>query len=130
VRIGRQIFVRTTALLVSFLLAASVLARMGDAPLAAHQIAFQLYVFLSLILDAVAIAGQVMVGRMLGSGDAMGARAAAERMIAWSVVVGGAFMVALLVLEPWLPRAFTSDPAVLDAAHSIWPLFAVMQPLA
>src|SRR5262249_55332074 len=101
-----------------------------DAPLAAHQIAFQLYVFLSLILDAVAIAGQVMVGRMLGSGDAMGARTAAERMIAWSVVVGGAFMVALLVLEPWLPRAFTSDPAVPDAPHSSWPLFAVMQPLA
>jgi putative MATE family efflux protein len=129
-RVGRQIFVRTTALLGSFLLAASVLARMGDAPLAAHQIAFQLYIFLSLVLDAVAIAGQVMVGRMLGSGDAAGARTAARRMIAWSVVVGCAFMLALLVLEPWLPRAFTSDPAVLHAAHSIWPLFAVMQPLA
>jgi Na+-driven multidrug efflux pump len=39
-------------------------------------------------------------------------------------------MVALLALEPWLPRLFTSDPAVLHSAHAVWVLFAVMQPLA
>src|SRR5213079_1619219 len=37
-RVGRQIFVRTTALYASFLVASSVLARMGDAQLGAHQI--------------------------------------------------------------------------------------------
>ena len=84
-RIGGQIFVRTTALLASFLVAASVLARMGDAQLGAHQIAFQLFIFLALVLDAVAIAGQVIVGRMLGAGDADGAYASAVRMIGWSV---------------------------------------------
>ena len=129
-RVGRQIFVRTTALYASFLAAAAVLARMGDAALGAHQIAFELYVFLSLVIDAVAIAGQVLVGRMLGAGDAAGARLAAQRMIAWSVAVGLAFAVALAVLAPWLPRAFTADPKVLHAAHELWPLFALMQPLA
>ena len=129
-RVGGQIFVRTTALLASFLVATSVLARIGDTPLAAHQIAFELFIFLALVLDAVAIAGQVIVGRMLGGGDALGAYDAASRMIIWSVAVGGLFMVALLAAEPWLPRLFTSDPAVLDAARSIWILFAVMQPLA
>src|SRR5580765_3520396 len=42
VRVGRQIFVRTAALYASFLAAASVCARMGDAQLGAHQIASQL----------------------------------------------------------------------------------------
>ncbi len=129
-RVGRQIFVRTTALYASFLAAAAVLARMGDAPLGAHQIAFQLYVFLALVIDAVAIAGQVIVGRMLGAGDAEGARAAASRMIAWSVGVGFLFALLLLASTSWLPRAFTPDRAVLDAAREIWPLFALMQPLA
>ena len=115
-RVGRQIFVRTAALLGSFLVAASVLARIGDVPLAAHQIAFELYVFLALVLDAVAIAGQVIVGRMLGGADAIGANAAALRMIAWATALGGVFMIGLLVLEPWLPALFTNDPAVLDAA--------------
>ena len=65
-----------------------MLARVGAASLGAHQIAFQLFVFLALVLDAIAIAGQVMVGRMLGAGDPDGARAASVRMIGWSVVVG------------------------------------------
>jgi putative MATE family efflux protein len=129
VRVGRQIFVRTTALYASFLVAASVLARMGDAELAAHQIAFQLFVFLALLLDAIAIAGQVIVGRMLGAGDADGAHAAALRMIAWSVVLGGLFAVILLPLSHTIPHAFTSDHAVLAQAAKLWPFFALMQPL-
>jgi len=129
VRVGRQIFVRTAALYASFLVAASVLARMGDAELGAHQIAFELFIFLALLLDAVAIAGQVIVGRMLGAGDAEGAHAAAVRMIAWSVVVGGVFGLVLLPLGHVIPRAFTSDHAVLAQAAKLWPLFALMQPL-
>jgi putative MATE family efflux protein len=129
-RIGRQIFVRTTALMASFLIAASVLARVSDAALGAHQIAFQLFIFLALILDAVAIAGQVIVGRRLGAGDAEGAYAAAARMIAWSVAIGALFAVGLLALGDWIPRAFTNDAAVIHDAKEIWPLFALMQPLA
>jgi putative MATE family efflux protein len=128
-RIGRQIFVRTAALYASFLVAASVLARMGDAQIGAHQIAYQLFLLLSLLLDAVAIAGQVIVGRMLGGGDADGAHAAAVRMIAWSVVIGTAFAVVLAPLAHTLPRAFTDDPRVLHQAALLWPFLAAMQPL-
>ena len=129
-RVGRQIFVRTTALYASFLVAASVLARVGDAQLGAHQIAMQLFIFLALVLDAVAIAGQVIVGRTLGAGDAAGAHEAAVRMIIWSVAVGGFFAIVLLPLATVVPRAFTDDPAVLHQAKLVWPLFALMQPLA
>jgi putative MATE family efflux protein len=127
-RIGGEIAVRTTALLGSFLVASAVLARIGAASLGAHQIAFQLFVFLALVLDAIAIAGQVMVGRMLGAGDAAGARAAATRMIGWAVVAGTGFGVALLAFGDVLPRAFTDDPAVIAKAHEIWPVFAAMMP--
>ncbi len=128
-RIGRQIFVRTAALYASFLVAASVLARMGDAQLGAHQIAYQLFILLALILDAVAIAGQVIVGRMLGAGEADGAYAAAVRMIGWSVVIGLVFALVLAPLSEVLPRAFTDDPRVLHQAALLWPFLAVMQPL-
>jgi putative MATE family efflux protein len=128
-RVGRQIFVRTASLYASFLVAASVLTRIGDAEIGAHQIAFQLFVFLALVLDAVAIAAQVIVGRMLGAGDDQGAHDAARRMIFWSTVLGLVFAVILLPLGDVVPRAFTDDPAVLDRAREIWPLFALMQPL-
>jgi putative MATE family efflux protein len=127
-RIGGEIFVRTAALYGSFLVASAVLARIGDDSLGAHQIAFQLFVFLALVLDAIAIAGQVIVGRSLGAGDADGAYAAAVRMIGWSVAVGAAFALIMLALIDLLPRAFTGDPAVIERAKEIWPLFALMQP--
>jgi putative MATE family efflux protein len=127
-RIGGEIFVRTTALYASFLVASAVLARVGEASLGAHQIAFQLFVFLALVLDAIAIAGQVMVGRSLGAGDAEAAYAAARRMIEWSVAAGVVFALVILALTDVLPRAFTSDPRVVERAQEIWPLFALMQP--
>jgi putative MATE family efflux protein len=129
-RVGRQIFVRTAALYASFLVAAAVCAHLGDAELGAHQIATQLFFFLALILDAVAIAGQVIVGRMLGAGHAEGAYSAAVRMIAWSFVVGAAFTALFLPLGHVLPRAFTADDAVLHQALLLWPYFALMLPLA
>ena len=128
-RTGGQIFVRTTALYASFLAAASVCARMGDAQLGAHQIAGQLFFFLALILDSVAIAGQVIVGRSLGSGDAAAAYDSAARMIGWSVVAGLAFALVLLPLAHVVPRAFTGDARVLHEASALWPYFALMQPL-
>ena len=127
-RIGGEIFVRTAALYGSFLVASAVAARIGDDSLGAHQIAFQLFVFLALVLDAIAIAGQVIVGRSLGAGDADGAYDAALRMIGWSVAAGAVFALLLLALIDVLPRAFTSDPAVIDRAQEIWALFALMQP--
>jgi putative MATE family efflux protein len=128
VTIGWEIFVRTASLYASFLVASAVLARVGDDALAAHQIAFQLFVFLALVLDAVAIAGQVIVGRSLGAGDAEGAYAAALRMIELATAAGAVFAVIMLALTSVLPHAFTSDPDVIHQANKIWPLFALMQP--
>ena len=129
VRVGRQIFVRTVALYASFLVAASVLARMGDAELGAHQIAYELFIFIALVLDALAIAAQVIVGRMLGAGEADGAYRAAVRMIGWSVAVGAVFALVLAPLSHALPQAFTDDPRVLHQAALLWPFLAAMQPL-
>jgi putative MATE family efflux protein len=128
-RIGSEIAGRSTALLAAYLVASAVLARIGAASLAAHQIAFQLFIFLALVLDALAIAAQIMVGRMLGAGDAVGARAVGGRMIAWSVALGGVFGVVLLALGDVIPRAFTSDPVVIARAHEIWWLFAALMPV-
>ncbi len=130
VRTGGDLVVRTGALLGSFLVASAVLARVGEASLGAHQVAFQLFVFLALVLDAIAIAGQVLVGRMLGAGDAPRAYAAAHRMIVLSVAAGAVLGLVLLALSDVIPRAFTDDEAVIERAQAVWPLFAFMQPFA
>jgi putative MATE family efflux protein len=126
--LGRDLLVRTGSLLAAFTLAGAVLARTSAEALAAHQIAFQLFVFLALVLDSIAIAGQVIVGRALGAGDAGGAVAAARRMLGWSLGVGCLFGVLLLAGTSLLPRGFTSDPEVLHQARDLWPLFALTLP--
>ncbi|HEY1593787.1 MAG TPA: MATE family efflux transporter [Thermoleophilaceae bacterium] len=129
VRVGGDIFIRTGSLYASFLVASAVLARIGAASLGAHQVAFQLWTFLALILDAVAIAGQVIVGRMLGAGRAQEAWDASVRMLWWSLVIGGALALGMLALIDLLPHVFTTDPAVIDRLHAIWPIYALMQPI-
>ena len=127
--LGKWIFVRTTALMSSFVLAGAVATRFGEAAIGAHQVAFQLWIFLALVLDSVAIAGQIIVGRELGAGRREEAYGASERMIWLSVGLGGAFALVVLALGGVLPRAFTGDASVLDEAALLWPFFALMQPL-
>jgi putative MATE family efflux protein len=130
VSIGAQLVVRTAALLGCFVLATAVCAHIGAPTVAAHQIAFQLFGFLALLLDAIAIAGQVIVGRALGGGDADEAYAAARRMLEWSLAAGLIIGATFLALVDVVPNAFTSDPKVIDQAQDLWPLFCVMWPVA
>jgi MATE family, multidrug efflux pump len=127
--VGKFLFARTAALISAFLLAGAVVARFGDAELGAYQISFQLWIFLALVLDAIAIAGQIIVGRELGASRPERAYDASVRMISLGVVAGGLFAIALLALSDVLPRLFTSDPEVLAQCALLWPIFALMQPL-
>jgi putative MATE family efflux protein len=127
--LGKWIFLRTSALMSSFVLAGAVATRFGEAAIGAHQVAFQLFIFLALVLDSIAIAGQIIVGRELGSGRREDAYAAGERMIWLSVAAGAVFAVLMFLLSGLLPQVFTGDEAVLDETALLWPLFALMQPL-
>ena len=114
--VGRWIFVRTAALMSAFVLAGAVATRIGDAAIGAHQVAFQLWIFLALVLDAVAIAGQIIVGRELGAGRPQRAYDASARMIWLSVALGTAFGLVLVAGTSGCARAFTGDGATLDQA--------------
>jgi MATE family, multidrug efflux pump len=127
-RMGGALVVRTASLYGAFLVASAVLARVGSASLAAHQIGMQIFNLLALVLDAIAIAGQVIVGRNLGAGDGEAARASAIRMIELSVAGGIAIAIALMALRGVIPRVFTSDPRVIERTEALWPMLALMQP--
>ena len=127
--VGRDLLVRTAALRVSLLAATAVATRIGTTDLAAHQIAFELWSFLALALDAVAIAGQSLTGYALGAGDAEGARAVGQRMLQWGLIAGVAFAAVVVALRPWLPGIFTDDPGVRALAGFLLWWVAVLQPV-
>ena len=127
--VGRDLLVRTIALRASLLVAMAVATRMGTVEVAAHQIAFELWSFLAMALDAIAIAGQALVGRTLGAGDAGAARGAGRRMIEWGVIFGVLVGVVVLLLREALPHLFTDDPAVVALTTFVLVWLAVLQPV-
>jgi putative MATE family efflux protein len=130
VRTGGHLTLRSAALLGAFTLASALAARIGTPELGAHQVAFQLFLFIALVLDAVAIAGQILVAGALGAGRGGQAVDASRRMLLWALLAGCAFGAVLLAGIDLIPRAFSDDEAVIAAAREAWPLFAIMQPFA
>jgi len=128
--IGGPLVVRTASLLAVFLATTALAARISDDAVAAHQIAFQVFLLLALSLDALAIAAQAMIGRSLGADDAPQARDASRRMIEWGLVVGIGFGVLLAVARSWLIPVFTDDPGVEHLANQLLLVVALLQPLS
>jgi putative MATE family efflux protein len=127
--VGGPLMVRTASLLVVFIATTSLAARISDDAVAAHQIAYQMFLLLALSMDALAIAAQAMVGRSLGAVDAPGARAMARRMLEWGVLVGVGFGVVLAALTPFLVTVFSDDSGVQHLAEQLLWIVAAIQPL-
>ncbi len=111
---GWDLLIRTTALRASLTVTVAVAARIGSDDLAAHQIVIEIWTVLALMLDAVAIAGQALIGLALGAGLPERARALGRRMIGWGASVGVMTGVLVLALSPVLPYLFTSNAAVVS----------------
>jgi len=126
---ARDLTIRTAAFFVTFTVAASVAARIGNATLAAHQIGAQLWTFAALFLDSTAIAAQALIGKLLGAGQVEAARQLARRLLAAGALLGVGFAVVLAAGYEVLPRVFTSDADVIDQAHVLWPWLVLMMPL-
>ncbi len=126
---ARSLVARTAALLITFTTTTAVAARLGTAQVAAHQIALQLFLFLSLALDAVAIAAQAMMGKSVGEGDTAATRHRADRLVGMGIIAGTVVAVVLVGVSPWLASWFTSDPAVIGYFATLVAPLAVVQVL-
>ncbi|MFI8888880.1 MATE family efflux transporter [Streptomyces paradoxus] len=127
---GVPLLVRTLSLRAILMIATAVAARLGDADIAAHQIILSLWSLLAFALDAIAIAGQAIIGRYLGAGDAQGARDACRRMVEWGIAVGVVLGILVVIARPAFLPLFTSDPAVKDVALPALIIVALSQPIS
>jgi putative MATE family efflux protein len=128
--LGRDLLVRTLAFQACFVSAAAVAARFGAAALGAHQVVLQLWEFLALVLDSLAIAAQALVGAALGAGDASRARSVARRVTVSSTIAAGALAAVFAVGSSVLPKLFTDDSSVLAAIGVPWWFLVAQLPFA
>ncbi|MFJ9905364.1 MATE family efflux transporter [Streptomyces sp. NPDC101152] len=128
-RAGVPLLVRTLSLRAILMIATAVAARLGDADMAAHQIILSLWSLLAFALDAIAIAGQAVIGRYLGADDAEGARQACRRMVEWGIAVGVVLGALVVITRPVFLPLFTSDSLVRDTALPALVIVALSQPV-
>ena len=127
--VSRDLVLRSLAFQLAYLTAAGAAGRMGAAQLAAHQVGLQLWEFIALLLDSFAIAAQSLVGAALGSGDIAAATRTAWRVSRYGVASGVVFAAAMATGWYSVPALFSSDPAVQQQAHVLWPWLISMMPV-
>jgi putative MATE family efflux protein len=127
--IGRDLMLRTLAFQVCAVSATAVAAHTSAATVGAHQIVLQLWFFVALLLDALAIAAQSLVGAALGADDDLGARHLARRITGYGLAFGTLLSLVFAALTWTLPHVFTSDGSVLAEIPDAWWFFVALQPI-
>ncbi|AKK09040.1 MATE family efflux transporter [Corynebacterium testudinoris] len=123
---GRDLILRSLSFQVAFVSAAAVAARFGTASLAAHQILLQLWNFITLVLDSLAIAAQALTGAALGRGAVDVAKHVGKRVTLYSMIFAMGLGLVFALLAGVIPRIFTTDQSVLDAIAAPWWLMICM----
>jgi putative MATE family efflux protein len=112
---GLRFGVRTACIAGTFMFATAAATRMGAVPAAAHQIVSQLFYLSALALDALALAGQVLVAEHLGADDG-GSAATIRKLVAITFWFGCAVAAVFIATSGVLPRLFTPEGPVRSAA--------------
>ncbi|MDR3661550.1 MAG: MATE family efflux transporter, partial [Mycobacterium sp.] len=127
---GRDLVLRSLAFQVCFVSAGAVAARFGAAAVAAHQVVLQLWNFLALALDSLAIAAQSLVGAALGAQQPAPARAVAWRVTVYSAAAATVLAAVLALGAGVLPGLFTADAAVRAQISVPWWFMVAQLPIA
>jgi putative MATE family efflux protein len=127
---GRDLLLRTMAFQACFVSAAAVAARFGAAAVAAHQVVLQLWSFLALVLDSLAIAAQSLVGAALGAGQLAHAKSVAWRVTIFSTVAAAVLAAVFALGASVFPALFTTDRSVLDVIGVPWWFLVAQLPIA
>ncbi|HET9650243.1 MAG TPA: MATE family efflux transporter [Microlunatus sp.] len=129
-RTGVWLVLRTAALQAGITLTTVVAAGFGAVALAAHQVSVSIWTLLAFALDAIAIAGQAIIGRALGAGNIGLGRSMTRRMIGWGVVFGIVFGLLIALTSPLYAGLFSPDPRVQALLPNVLVVMALATPIA
>uniref|UniRef100_A0A0E0BEH1 Protein DETOXIFICATION n=1 Tax=Oryza glumipatula TaxID=40148 RepID=A0A0E0BEH1_9ORYZ len=126
---GALLIARTIAVVLTFTLSTSLAAREGSVPMAGYEICLQVWLTISLLNDALALAGQALLASEYAKGNYKKARVVLYRVLQIGGITGVALATILFLGFGYLSLLFTDDPAVLDVAQTgVW-FVTVSQPI-
>lgn len=117
-KFGGLLIARTSSVLLPMTLATSMAARQGPVPMAGHQICVQVWLTISLLTDALAIAGQALLAGYYSQGNYQEAQQVIYRVQQVALVMGIGLAAILFLGFGVIVRLFTADAEVLKIAWS------------
>ncbi len=115
--VSGDIFARSVLLALIHLAVTSLGARSGDLLLAVNSLMLQLNTFYAYFLDGIAFAGEALVGKYYGAGNAVRLRLCVRRLFVWATVLSLAFTL-LYSFPQVIFGVLTSEQSVIEASMS------------
>jgi len=124
-----NLFARTIALNICYYLGNRYATGYGEAHIAAHSIAMQIWLFSAFFIDGYAAAGSVLVGRLNGERNWSDLHRVSWQVVRTSVTIGAVLAVLYLLGYNELGRLFTTDAEVLLLFGGVFWMVLLTQPI-
>jgi len=128
--VGTPLLLRTVTLRVALLVTTYVATAQGTVALASHHVVMQVWGLLAYALDALAIAGQTIIGLALGAGNKTEARSSTRLMTVWAVSGGALLGLAAIGARVPIASFFAPEDAVATMVARLLVIVGLTLPLA
>lgn len=124
-----NLFVRTVALNVALIMATREAAHLGKEYIAAHTIAFNIWIFTAFFLDGYGAAANMLSGRLLGEKNYTGLWVMTKKINRYNFIVAGILVIVSILLYKPLGLLFNKDEAVLAIFYNMFFMVLITLPL-
>mmetsp|Transcript_18510 Transcript_18510/g.38785 ORF Transcript_18510/g.38785 Transcript_18510/m.38785 type:complete len:469 (-) Transcript_18510:1230-2636(-) len=117
--VGNTLLIRSLATMTSYVLMTLAATGLGTVPLATHQIALQLFWFLSFFAEPLSVCGQSFLARLQFQPSR--SSAFSLKVMELAAIVGFCAAIAILVCHGPLAFLFSSDPEIVRSMRDLTP---------
>lgn len=129
INMSLNLFLRSVALNTALILATREAAALGNEYVAAHTIAFNVWIFTAFFLDGYGAAGNILSGKLLGERNFKSLWELTKKVNFYNIVVAGILvLIGLLLYEP-IGLIFNKDEKVLSIFYAMFFMVLICLPL-
>lgn len=129
IEMSLNLVVRSIALNVAIWLAGRTATKIGEEYMAAHTIAWNLWLFSAFFIDGYAAAGKIYGGRLLGAKDFKQLNTLVKKLCLYGLCIGGFLVITSSIFYYPIGRIFTQESQVLIPFYGVFFMVIIVQPL-
>lgn len=129
VSMSLNLFLRSVALNTALILATREAAALGNEYIAAHTIAFNIWIFTAFFLDGYGAAGNILSGKLLGERNFKSLWELTKKVNRYNIIVAGLLVIIGLFLYEPVGLLFNKDEKVLSIFYGMFFMVLISLPL-